>query len=257
MTNSMILGLAIVSGAGIGSLLNVVIYRLPRMITQQELGIFNLWLPRSHCPCCRTTLAWYDNIPLFSWIRLRGRCRYCAQRISWRYPCIELCCSLSYLLLALLLPAEVLPAAWLLVAFLLALSLIDITHLLLPDALTLSLLWLGLALQIGGYLPAISLQDSVIGAMSGWLSLWLIARSYHYLRGKEVLGMGDAKLLAALGVWLGWQALPQLLVLACVGTLLGLVLTYLLFRRPLYRPFPFGPGLASAGLLLFVQQNML
>jgi len=258
MTNPLNIFLIAVLGACIGSLLNMVIYRLPRMIKEEHIGGFSLWLPRSHCPQCHSILAWYDNIPLLSWLMLHGHCRYCTQPISWRYPLTELSCTVLYLLLAMLLPSgTVLLAAWLLTAFLLALSLIDIKHLLLPDALTLPLLWLGILLQMFHWLAHLSLQQSVIGAMSGYLVLWLIARGYQRLRRQEALGMGDAKLLAAMGTWLGWQELPLLLLLASAGSIIWILLSYLIFRRSLTQPFPFGPGLAVAGWVLFVHGNLV
>lgn len=244
------------NGACAGSLMNMVVWRLPRRVLQLEAPGYGLWLPRSHCPRCRTTIAWYDNLPLLSWLRLRGRCRHCAQPIAWRYPLTEVACVLISLLLALLLPPDGrLLAALLLAWFLLALALIDRDHQLLPDALTLPLLWLGFGCQIAGWLPQLSLQQSVSGAMAGYLSLWLLATGYRLLRGKEALGMGDAKLLAALGAWLGWQPLPQLLLLASASGIVWLVASRLFSGRSLAAPFPFGPCLATAGGLLFLFEN--
>ena len=243
-------------GACAGSLMNMVVWRLPRKVLQLEAADYGLWLPRSHCPRCRSTIAWYDNLPLLSWLRLRGRCRHCAQPIPLRYPLTETACVLLSLLLTLLLPPDgLLIAALLLAWFLLALALIDRDHQLLPDALTLPLLWLGLACQIGGWLPQLTLEQSVCGAMAGYLSLWLLASGYRLLRGKEALGMGDAKLLAALGAWLGWQPLPQLLLLASASGIVWLVASRGLRGRSLAAPFPFGPCLAAAGGLLFLVEN--
>lgn len=255
MDHSALLFFAVLLGICFGSLLNVVIYRLPHMIKRQEDG-YNLWLPRSHCPQCTHPLVCFDTIPLFSWLILRGRCRYCSHAISCRYPLVELSCMLLWVMMATLLPpGGTLIASWILIWLLLALALIDIEHQLLPDLLTLSLLWLGMLFQIIHWLPQISLQQSVIGALAGYLVLWLLAYGYRLLRGKEALGLGDAKLLAALGAWLGWQTLPLLLLLASLSSLIWLCTSRLLTRRSLSAPFPFGPGLAAAGLILFITQN--
>lgn len=244
-------------GIFVGSLLNVIIYRLPRIMTRQETCGFSLWLPGSHCPQCRHKLVWYDNIPVLSWLILHGRCRRCRCNISLRYPLTEISSMLLCLLLALLIPPDkTLLAAWLLGWMLLALVAIDAEHQLLPDLLTLTLLWLGIFLQLCGWLPQVSLQQSVAGAIAGYLTLWLLAGCYRILRGKEGIGMGDAKLVAALGVWLGWQSLPVLLLLACGSTLVWLSFCSLIFRRSLKEPVPFGPGLAIAGMLLFIDANL-
>lgn len=243
-------------GACAGSLITMLVWRLPRIILQQEGLAFSLWLPRSHCPRCRTTIAWYDNLPLLSWLLLRGRCRHCRQKIAGRYPLTELACVLLSLLMVLLFPVGALLAAALLFSWLLlALALIDSDHQLLPDALTLPLLWLGLLCQLNHWLPYTSLEQGVTGAMAGYLSLWLLATGFRLLRGKEALGMGDAKLLAALGAWLGWQPLPLLLLLASAGGILWLCSARLLTRRALNAPFPFGPWLALAGGVLFISEN--
>ncbi|KQN58117.1 A24 family peptidase [Erwinia sp. Leaf53] len=243
-------------GACAGSLMNMVVWRLPRMVLQQEGPEFSLWLPASHCPRCRVALAWYDNLPLLSWLWLRGRSRCCGQQIGLRYLLIELACVLLSLLMAWVFPADGrLAAALLLGWFLLALSLIDRDHQMLPDALTLPLLWLGIVCQLAGWLPDITLEQSVTGAMAGYLSLWLLATSYRLLRGKEALGMGDAKLLAALGAWLGWQPLPLLLLLASASGIVWLACSHLLSRRSFNAPLPFGPCLAAAGGLLFIAEN--
>ncbi|QUG77126.1 prepilin peptidase [Erwinia sp. E602] len=243
-------------GACAGSLMNMVVWRLPRIVLQQEGPEFSLWLPPSHCPRCRSPLAWYDNLPLLSWLWLRGRGRCCGQQIGLRYLLTEMACVLLSLLMAWIFPADgQLAAALLLSWFLLALSLIDRDHQLLPDALTLPLLWLGIVCQLAGWLPDITLEQSVTGAMAGYLSLWLLATGYRLLRGKEALGMGDAKLLAALGAWLGWQPLPLLLLLASASGIVWLAAGRVLTGRSLAAPFPFGPSLASAGGLLFIAEN--
>lgn len=255
----LLINLVFISLAGIfvGSLLNVVIYRLPKTILEPETSGLNLWLPRSHCPQCRHTLAWYDNIPLLSWLMLHGRCRYCKKMISLCYPLTELGSMLLCLLLAFFIPSgNTLLAAWLLGWILLALTVIDVKYRLLPDLLTLTLLWLGLFFQLCGWLPHVSLQQSVSGAVVGYLLLWLLASLYRILRGNEGLGGGDAKLLAALGAWLGWQALPLLLLLASGGSLIWFGFNQLISRRAPADHLPFGPGLATAGLLLFIDTNL-
>ncbi|WP_075182216.1 A24 family peptidase [Pantoea sp. 1.19] len=236
----------------VGSFLNVVICRLPQMILSPQPG-YHLSLPASHCPQCRTPIRPVDNIPLLSWLRLRGRCRHCRQRVSWRYPAVELASLLIALLLAAWLPAEgMLLPALILTFFLLALSLIDARHQLLPDALTLPLLWLGLLFSAGFSLSPVTAGDAIIGAASGYVLFRLLAEGYRRLRGVDALGGGDAKLLAAAGAWLGWQPLPQLLLLASCGGLLAAFAARLFWRRPLHRAVPFGPWLAIATEILFL-----
>ncbi|QBC03380.1 prepilin peptidase [Enterobacter cloacae] len=242
-----------VLGLCVGSLLNVVVYRLPRMMSQQESGQFSLWWPRSHCPQCKTTIRWRDNIPLLSWLLLRGRCRHCVTAIGWRYPLTELVALLITLLVMLLIPpGNALFAALLLGWMLLALSLIDYDHQLLPDNLTLPLLWSGLLFQLTG--GTVSLADAVVGAMVGYLSLWLLYWFFRLFTGKEAIGYGDFKLLAALGAWLGWMALPSLLLMTALAGIVITLAAKLIARRPLSAPLPFGPLLSIAGWTLFLRQ---
>lgn len=239
-----------------GSVLNCVIWRLPIIILRQLAGSsavndglparFTLFLPRSCCPQCHHTVAFYDNIPLVSWLWLHGRCRHCGCRIGLRYPLVELATALVTVCVALShepgLPALMLMlCSWILIALLC----IDIEHMLLPDVLTLSLLWLGLLTNLhGAYVP---LEEAVIGAAAGWFTLWGVYQVFLLTTGREGLGYGDFKLLAALGAWCGWQALPALLLCASV---LGIVL--MLSLRIAGRigrgdAFAFGPCLAVAG----------
>lgn len=234
----------------IGSFLNVVIYRLPLMLMQPECGL-SLALPASHCPCCRSPVRWRDNLPLLGWLLLGGRCRACRQPISRRYPLTEATALCIGIVLALIMPPHLLPWTLLLCWTLLALSQIDLMHQLLPDVLTLPLLWLALVLHSFNLLPG-NLADAVLGAAGGYLLFWLLAQGYRWLRGIEALGLGDAKLLAALGAWLGWQPLPQLLLIAASGGIITLLLGYILRRRPLQQALPFGPWLGLAGALLFI-----
>ncbi|MTD27379.1 prepilin peptidase [Erwinia sorbitola] len=242
-------------GISVGSLLNVVTYRLPLMISNNALPAFNLWLPASHCTQCKKSVRWYDNLPLLSWWILKGRCRYCHLRISCRYPLTELSSLLLTLLCALLFPPGklllvLLPFSWLL----LALILIDADCQLLPDILTLPLLWLGLLANTVGWLPQLPLPEAVTGAMLGYCGLALLSHGYRALTGKNALGLGDAKLLAALGAWLGWQLIPQLLLAASLGGICWVILGRLLYRRSISAPLAFGPFLAVAGWVLMVVQ---
>lgn len=236
----------------VGSFLNVVIYRLPLMVLEPQRGL-SLILPRSHCPRCQKSVRMVDCLPLLSWLVLRGRCRNCCQAISWRYPAIEAASAAISLLLALWLPWNgALLAALLMSGFLLALTLIDLRCQLLPDALTLPLLWLGLLLHAVDILPFSSPAEAILGAASGYLLFRLLAWAYRLLRHREALGGGDAKLLAALGGWLGWQSLPLLLLFASGIGLIAVLLARLLMQRPLHLPFAFGPCLALAGEALLL-----
>jgi leader peptidase (prepilin peptidase)/N-methyltransferase len=240
-------------GLCIGSFLNVVIHRLPLMLQRQWRAqcrevlaappaaedveeappVLTLAHPRSHCPVCRQTLGVADLIPLLGFLRRRGRCRHCGAAISWRYPLVEAGTALPSLALLVF------------VGFLLALALIDAEHLLLPDDLTLPLLWLGLlANSLAWVVP---LHAALYGAVAGYLLLWVVSRVFRRLTGKDGIGEGDLKLLAALGAWLGWQALPLIIVLASLlGSLTGLVLI-VFHQRDRHAAIPFGPFLAVAG----------
>lgn len=246
----------------IGSFLNVVIHRLPIMLEREwqaeYLGYFNpetqpqqeerynLMVPRSACPHCGHAITAIENIPLLSWLWLKGRCRECQAPISARYPLVELLTALlSLVVAATLAPGWGLLAALLLTWVLVALTFIDLDKMLLPDQLTLPLLWGGLLFNLaGGFAP---LADAVIGAMAGYLVLWSLYWAFKLLTGKEGMGYGDFKLLAALGAWLGWQALPIVLLLSSlVGAFIGIGLI-LLRNHHQNKPIPFGPYLAIAG----------
>ncbi len=261
---------AFVLGAVVGSFLNVVIARLPKMLEARwraearaylELpeeptsAPFNLAVPASHCPHCQHRLAWYDNLPLLSWLGLRGRCRYCGAAIGWRYFLVEL-------VTALLTVAVVLRfgmgwhtlAALGLVWTLVALAAIDARTQLLPDDLTLPLLWAGLLFNLSrGWVP---LPDAVIGAVAGYLILWSVYWAFKLATGKEGMGYGDFKLAAALGAWLGWAALPAILLLAAgVGALWGIA-ARLSGALASGQPMPFGPFLALAGIVLLLWPSL-
>jgi leader peptidase (prepilin peptidase)/N-methyltransferase len=248
-------------GLVIGSFLNVVIHRLPRRLEQQwqqdcaealnqampaQGPLVSLVSPGSRCPSCNTAIRWRHNIPVLSWLWLRGRCASCKASISFQYPLVELVTGLASAWLAWQLGAGLallaaLPLTWALIA----LCGIDFRHQLLPDVITLPLLWAGLLLSLTGTFT--DPHSSIIGAAAGYLSLWLVFQAFRLLTGKEGMGYGDFKLLALLGAWLGWQMLPLIVLLASlIGTLVGL--TLILSRRLQQGiPIAFGPYLAVAG----------
>ncbi|UMO86352.1 A24 family peptidase [Pectobacterium sp. PL64] len=259
-----------VLGLIVGSFLNVVIYRLPIMLERRwrqdielETGMtdsdpdtrYNLWWPPSSCPHCQQAIAVKDNIPLFSWLWLRGRSRCCHQSVSVQYPLVEVITMLAFLTAGLLwLPGMALWGALILLSFLLVLTVIDIKTLLLPDVLTLSLLWIGLLFNLSE--TFVPLNDAVVGAMAGYLSLWLLYWVFKYATGKEALGYGDFKLLAALGAWLGWQALPNLVLVAALS---GLVVTLVwrgLRKEGTAKPLAFGPWLAMGGVFGVIMNGL-
>jgi len=220
-------------------------YFNPETQLQQEER-YNLMVPRSACPHCGHAITAMENIPLLSWLWLKGRCRECQAPISARYPLVELLTALLSLVVAATFPPGWgLLAALLLTWVLVALTFIDLDKMLLPDQLTLPLLWGGLLFNLaGGFVP---LADAVIGAMAGYLVLWSLYWAFKLLTGKEGMGYGDFKLLAALGAWLGWQALPIVLLLSSlVGAIIGISLI-LLRNHHQNKPIPFGPYLAIAG----------
>ena len=250
-------------GLLIGSFLNVVIARLPRMLESawrqdcaaaldlsmdENPARLNLVTPRSRCLHCQTPVRALDNIPVLSWLLLRGRCRSCRGSISPRYPLVELAASaLACLVATRFGPGLAAVAAAGLCWTLLALAAIDLDTMLLPDDLTLPLLWAGLTLNLGAVF--VPLQDAVIGALAGYLSLWLVYWGFKLATGKEGMGHGDFKLLAALGAWLGWQSLPMIILAAAgVGATVGLTLIALR-RLDRDKPMPFGPFLAAAGVI--------
>ncbi len=205
-------GFLLLFGLALGSFYNVVIYRLPRMLTQTaEDERITLSTPGSSCPQCRQPIAWRDNIPLLSFLWLGRRARCCQAPIAWSYPLTELATGLLFILAgALLAPGLPLAGGLVLLSFLLILARIDARTQLLPDRLTLPLLWAGLLFNLNEVY--IALPDAVAGAMAGYLALWSVYWLFRLLTGKEALGYGDFKLLAALGAWCGWQVLPQVLL---------------------------------------------
>ncbi len=251
-----------VLGLVVGSFLNVVIHRLPKMMerdwaaqcaalrgeTLPDKTPYNLMVPRSGCPACGAPITARDNIPVLSYLLLRGRCRHCGAAISPRYSLVETLTALLSAAVAWrfgLSPAGL--AALFFVWVMVALTFIDLDTQLLPDSLTLPLLWLGLLVNLSGtYVP---LSEAVVGAAAGYLSLWTVYWLFKLATGKEGMGYGDFKLLGAIGAWLGWKLLPLVLLLSSmVGAGVGIALI-LLARHGRNVPIPFGPYLAGGGLI--------
>ncbi len=253
---------AAVFGLMIGSFLNVVIHRLPKMMERDwarqcaelrgespaEEAPFSIVRPRSRCPHCGRPIAALENIPILSFLVLKGRCRGCGKPISWRYPAVEAVTGLLFAACAWKFgPTLMAAGAMVFVAAMIALALIDFDTQLLPDDITLPLLWLGLLLNLRGTFS--DLPTAVIGATAGYLSLWSVYWLFKLATGKEGMGYGDFKLLAAIGAWLGWQALPLTILLSSlVGAVVGIVLI-VLARHGRNVPIPFGPYLAAAGII--------
>lgn len=262
----------VVLGLLIGSFLNVVIYRLPKMMHigwrkdceeflennkdnpdsyLKEGETFNIATPNSTCPKCGSAIKPWQNIPVISYVFLKGACANCKTRISLRYPIIE---AIAGLLSAMVLLSFGISWAGVLglifVWSLICLTMIDIDHYLLPDSITLPLLWLGILANIFGVYT--DLQSSVIGAMVGYLSLWSVYWLFKLTTGKEGMGYGDFKLLAALGAWMGWEYLLLIILLSSlVGAIIGIG-GILILGRDKNKPLPFGPYLAIAGLVAFL-----
>jgi len=248
-------------GLLVGSFLNVVIHRLPRMMeldwqqqARETLGLpegekrptYNLVLPNSQCPHCSHEIKPWENIPVVSWLVLGGKCSSCKAPISKRYPLVELACGLLSAFIAWHYGFGWQAVAMLLLTWgLLAMSMIDVDHQLLPDALVLPLLWLGLIVNYFGLFT--SLGDALWGAVFGYLSLWSVYWLFKLVTGKEGMGYGDFKLLAMLGAWGGWQVLPLTILLSSlVGAVLGVIMLRLR-NAETSTPIPFGPYLAIAG----------
>jgi leader peptidase (prepilin peptidase)/N-methyltransferase len=249
-------------GLMIGSFLNVVIHRVPKMMQREsdnyvahESGKplphtdrYNLLVPRSACPHCGHQITAMENIPVISWLFLRGKCSHCKAPISARYPMVELVTALVSALLIWRFGTGVAGLATLVFAWMLiAMTMIDADTQLLPDDLTLPLLWLGLLVNLNG--TFVPLEEAVIGAAAGYLTLWGVYWLFKLATGKEGMGYGDFKLLAALGAWLGWKMLPVIILLSSVvGALVGIALI-VFARHGRDKPIPFGPYLAAAGML--------
>lgn len=269
MTIPLFTALVGIIGLLVGSFLNVVIYRLPIMLqrswrkecidylqmeAEQEGEPFNLSLPLSRCPKCQSPIKPYQNIPVISYVFLKGQCANCKNPISLRYPLIEAFTAITSVLVAWHFgytpqAAFALVLTWCLIA----LSFIDIDHQLLPDNITLPLLWLGLLLSLFDLYT--NTHASVIGAIAGYMVLWLVYQLFKLATGKEGMGYGDFKLLAVFGAWLGWQTLPMIILLSSlVGAVIGI--TMIIFaERDHNTPIPFGPYLAAAGWLALLWGN--
>ncbi len=279
-------------GLAMGSFLNVVVHRLPLMLERQWWGdvaaqlidassykrvfgsdpperlqmaggtvekaltdapALSLSRPGSRCPSCGHRIRWYENIPVLSWLALRGKCSACGVRIGWRYPLVELGTAALFAALAWRLGPQPVVLLWCgTAAVLLALSLIDWDTTVLPDALTLPLLWAGLSAAALGWLPDLALAQSLLGVVVGYLSLWTVYWVFKLTTGKEGMGYGDFKLLAALGAWLGWQAiLPIVLMASVLGAVVGLAMKATGSLRE-GRFVPVGPFLAGGGLVVML-----
>lgn len=267
-----LLAVVIVLGLLVGSFLNVLILRLPIMMFRafkQECAEaefpkhpalddlsrpYNLIKPDSHCPRCQAPVRAWQNIPVLSWLLLRGRCAHCSEPIAWRYPLVELTTALLSAALIWVFPwgwqlAAMLVFTW----WLVAMSVIDIDHQILPDSLTLSLLWLGLIANSFDLFT--DLNNAIWGAVFGYLALWSIFWLFKLTTGKEGMGYGDFKLLAALGAWLGASYLPLIILLSSVvGAVVGLM-GILILGRDKNLPIPFGPYLAAAGWIAALYGN--
>ncbi len=278
-----LIGCALLLGLLVGSFLNVVIYRLPvnlindwlqmarevfseygkldkktlKVLGEEEKETFNIAFPASHCPSCKAPIKPWHNIPVFSYIfLLKGKCHSCKEKISIRYPTLELVTGLltAFVVYQLGITAEA-GLALIFTWSLIALTMIDVDHQLLPDNITLPLLWLGVLANISGMFT--DLQSSIIGAVAGYLSLWTVYWTFKILTKKEGMGFGDFKLLAALGAWIGWQSLPLIIVLSSfVGAFIGIA-GILIYGKDKNKPIPFGPYLAIAGWITFLWGDSL
>jgi leader peptidase (prepilin peptidase)/N-methyltransferase len=259
-----------VLGLVVGSFLNVVIYRLPKMMeaqwqrdyaesngeTQEEPEKLSLAFPGSRCPHCDAEIKPTQNIPVLSYVALGGKCAACKASISVRYPVVEALTALLWVLCGLQFGvSNALAGAMLLTAVLVVLTAIDLDHQLLPDSLTLPLVWIGLLINIDN--TFVSLESAVLGAVFGYLCLWAVFWLFKIVTGKEGMGHGDFKLLAALGAWFGLGALPTIVLLSSVvGAVLGVVLI-VTGKQDRETPMPFGPFLAGAGLIHLFYPNVL
>lgn len=256
--------LLLIIGLLVGSFLNVVIYRLPVMMdigwkkeckeyleledTETKTEPFNLMVPLSRCPICKSEIKPYQNIPVISYILLKGKCSNCKAHIALRYPLIEAFTGITSAIVAWSFGYDIATLFALLLTWsLIALSFIDIDHQLLPDSITLPMLWLGLFLSIFSIYT--DTTSSIIGAIAGYLSLWTVYQLFKLATGKEGMGYGDFKLLALFGAWLGWQYIPLIILLSSlVGAIIGISMI-VFTKKDRNIPIPFGPYLAAAGWL--------
>jgi leader peptidase (prepilin peptidase)/N-methyltransferase len=268
----MLLSYSFIIGAFIGSFLNVVIHRIPVMLERQwtneckellnpesvpaELPKYNLSVPRSHCPACNHQVRAIENIPIISYMFLKGKCSGCGIKISIQYPLVELLTAILTIAIVWKYGFSTQALGGVLFTwFLIALSGIDIKTQLLPDNLTLPLVWLGIAFNL--FNTYTDLQSSVLGAIFGYLSLWLVFHLFKLITGKEGMGYGDFKLLAALGAWLGWQSLPLVILLSsAAGAVIGIFMIVSKLQER-SQPIPFGPYLAIAGWIAMMYGEQL
>ncbi|PCJ40115.1 MAG: prepilin peptidase [Moraxellaceae bacterium] len=278
-----LIGVVFIFGLLFGSFFNVVIYRTPLMLFKEWLkntrefivelygslpkeleedpkdfksGTFNLVTPNSTCPKCDHEISWHENIPIISYLFLRGKCSSCKTSISIRYPGVELVTALLSAFVAYKLGASLEMVAILILTWsFICLTMIDYDHHILPDQITLPLLWLGLLLNLDGLF--VPIESAVIGAAAGYLSLWTIYQLFKLATGKEGMGFGDFKLLAALGAWMGWEVLPLIILLSSlVGSIIGI--SFILIQgRDKNIPFAFGPYLAIAGWITFFWGDLI
>lgn len=259
---------ALIFGVVVGSFINVVVFRLPVMLERRwrdqaneilkprktrtrNVKPFNLVHPASHCPHCDHQIRAWENIPILSFLWLRAKCSSCGKSISWRYPIVELVCGVLAAAVAWRYGYGATAIAGILFTWaLVALAFIDYDTQLLPDDITLPLLWLGLLANIANIITPLS--SAVIGAVAGYGSLWIVYQGFKLITGKEGMGFGDFKLLAALGAWLGWQQLPLIVMLSSlIGAVVGMSFI-VFFGRDRGLPIPFGPFLCAAGWVAFM-----
>ena len=271
-----LLTVCIILGLLVGSFLNVVVYRLPIMLQRDwraqccdyleienptpdnnessaKFEVFNLQKPDSHCPLCNHKIRAWENVPVLSYLFLGGKCSSCKTKISIRYPAVELVSGVLSGLVAIYFGATWLTLALLFFTWsLIALTLIDFDHQLLPDNITLPLIWLGLLVNTLDLGFGVTLRDAVIGAIAGYLVLWAFYWAFKLATGKEGMGYGDFKLLSALGAWMGWQSLlPTIILSSLVGAVIGIGMI-VLRGRDKSAPMPFGPFLAGTGFIMII-----
>ena len=267
-------GVTFIFSLMIGSFLNVVVFRLPKMLeqgwkkecrefladelakpkSQNEEELITLSTPSSSCPSCQHKIRFYENIPVISWLVLRGKCSQCRSKISLRYPLVELTTAILSVVIAAHFGVTFTTLFLLILTWgLVCLTLIDFDHMLLPDQITLPLLWLGLLVNLNGAI--VPLNDSVIGAVAGYMSLFSIFWLFKLITGKEGMGHGDFKLVAVFGAWIGWQLLPLLILMAsAVGAVIGI--SMMMFKNhQREQAIPFGPYLAIAGWITLLWGN--
>ncbi len=272
-SDTLLFSVCFVLGLFVGSFLNVVVYRLPIMMEktwrrechefleldhdpQADAQPFNLMVPRSACPSCGKLITAWQNIPVISWLLLRGKCGNCKNPISAQYPLVELLTAVLSLLVAWKFGASMQTCFALVFTWsLICLALIDLHTTLLPDSITLPLMWLGLLISL--YPVFVNTHQALIGAAAGYLSLWLVFQTFKLITGKEGMGFGDFKLLAALGAWLGWVKLPIVILLSSLaGAVIGITMM-VFFKHRRDKPIPFGPYLAIAGFIALIWGDTL